>query len=209
MKTTVHALSLALFAAVAHAAAAIDCVDISGQSGRFVVSADENWVPVRDTLDIAKGSALDFTTFAGERVPAGACGRVVAKGDRFEFENRPGVAQRFYGPNLCYSALYLPDEESTALADLFIDSVAAEDERISGFSTRLNLAFSAKISSMESRVEMLADRILHADPRNVLKRGYTLVTDASGVVLKSASSLKSGERLKILFSDGSVDAVIE
>ena len=119
MKTTVHTLSLALFAVVAHAAAAIDGVDISGQSGRFVVSADENWVPVRDTLDIAKGSALDFTTFAGERVPAGTYGRVVAKGDRFEFENRPGVAQRFYGPNLCYSALYLPDEESTALADLF------------------------------------------------------------------------------------------
>jgi len=83
------------------------------------VTAGEGWVPMHDSLEIAKGSALDFTSFAGERVPAGTYGRVVAKGDRFEFEQKPGVAQRFYGPNLCYTALYLPDAESTALADLF------------------------------------------------------------------------------------------
>ena len=92
----------------------------------------------------------------------------------------------------------------TALADLFIDCVAAEDERISNFSNRLRLAIAGKISSMESALEVLGQRIKAADPRNLLTRGYSLVTDEKGVVLKSAAKLKPGQRLGIMFADGSV-----
>lgn len=97
----------------------------------------------------------------------------------------------------------------TAMADLFIDSYAAEDERISDFSTRLRLAFASKISRLEAAVEMIASRIKAADPRSILARGYTLVTDANGVVVKSAGDICAGDRLKIMFEDGSVDAIAE
>ncbi|MBQ9311345.1 MAG: exodeoxyribonuclease VII large subunit [Bacteroidales bacterium] len=96
----------------------------------------------------------------------------------------------------------------TALADEFIDAFAAEDERISSFSNRLRLALSGKISAMENAVSLLQQRIRAADPRNILTRGYSLVTDEGGVVLKSASGLKAGRRLRILFADGSVDAEV-
>ena len=92
----------------------------------------------------------------------------------------------------------------TALADLFIDSVAAEDERISSYSNRLRLAISNKISAMEAAVTMLEQRIKGADPRNVLTRGYALVADDAGVVLASAASVRPGQRLQILFADGSI-----
>ena len=97
----------------------------------------------------------------------------------------------------------------TALADLFIDAFAAEDERISGFSTRLRLAFRSKISDLESRLDLLAQRIRGADPRTVLSRGYTLVTDPRGVVLKKAASLKKGDRLRVLFEDGRLDCTVD
>ncbi len=97
----------------------------------------------------------------------------------------------------------------TALADLFIDAFAAEDERISGFSTRLRLAFRGKIADLESRLDLLAQRIRGADPRTVLSRGYTLVTDPRGVVLKKAASLKKGDRLRILFEDGRLDCTVD
>lgn len=93
----------------------------------------------------------------------------------------------------------------TALADYFVDAYEAEDERLSSYVTRLLLAFSAKLSAMESRVEMLSVRIKGADPRNILSKGYSLVTDASGVVLKSASSVNAGDKLGILFKDGKID----
>lgn len=90
----------------------------------------------------------------------------------------------------------------TALADVFIDAFAAEDERITSYSSRLRLAFQARLSGMESAVELLRARIDAADPRKVLGRGYTLVTDGKGVVCKSSSGIREGDVLRIFFSDG-------
>ena len=97
----------------------------------------------------------------------------------------------------------------TALADLFIEAVASEDERITSFGNRLRMAFTSKIALMESVLAVLYSRIHSADPRNILSRGYSLVTDTSGVVLKSASGLKPGDCIRVMFEDGAVDAVVQ
>lgn len=106
---------------------------------------------------------------------------------------------------VAYEAVKTP----TALADRFIDAFAAEDERISGYGTRLRTAFLAKIAAMEQRLEALGDRIRRADPRGVLSRGYTLVTDAKGIVIKSAAALPPGTKFRVLFVDGTVTAAAE
>ena len=92
----------------------------------------------------------------------------------------------------------------TALADVFIDAFAAEDERITSYSTRLRLAFQTKLSAMSSALDVLQSRIHSADPRKILQRGYSLITDSRGVVLKSASGVKQNDNLKIYFSDGQI-----
>ena len=106
---------------------------------------------------------------------------------------------------VAYEAVKTP----TALADRFIDALAAEDERISAFGNRLRMAFAAKLAEMEQRVLALGDRIRAADPRGVLARGYTLVTDAQGVVVKSARQLQEGRRFRVLFADGAVEAIVD
>lgn len=97
----------------------------------------------------------------------------------------------------------------TALADVFIDALAAEDERISSYGTRLRLAFSSRLAAMDSALDILASRIRSADPRNVLARGYTLVADASGHVLKSAATVKPGDVIRVLFADGTLEAEVK
>jgi len=97
----------------------------------------------------------------------------------------------------------------TALADEFIACFASEDERISAYSRRLSLAFSSKISVMESRLEVLGSRIKAADPRNILSRGYSLVTDAKGVVVKSIKGISSGDSLGVLFEDGKLEVIVK
>ena len=114
----------------------------------------------------------------------------------------------------------------TALADMLIDAVAAEDERISGFVSRLRMAFAGKISGMEASCERLlhrvslafaakisladaslaalATRIASADPRAILSRGYALVSDASGMVVKSAGAVNVGDELQLRYSDGTL-----
>lgn len=96
----------------------------------------------------------------------------------------------------------------TALADLFIDEIAAEDELISSFGTRLKMAFGARISRMESELEMLASRIMNADPRNVLARGFSLAADAGGVVLKSATGVEVGDFITVCFHDGALECKV-
>ena len=118
----------------------------------------------------------------------------------------------------------------TALADLFIDAVAREDERIQDLSHRLrmgllacvsaseaaldkslriiSLAMSGKISGGEQKLSELQSRILTFNPRKLLESGYTLVTDPSGKLLRSSKGLKSGDLLDLRFPDGTVNCTV-
>ena len=80
-----------------------------------VIAAGPDWIPVAVDPDVEPGSALDFTDVVPHDVPAGAHGRVVARGPHFEFKGLPGVAQRFYGVNLCFDANF-PDHDAARRA---------------------------------------------------------------------------------------------
>ena len=74
-----------------------------------VIRPEDGWTPVDGVRDIEAGSALDFSSLVD--APAGRHGRVKAAGENFEFENRPGIPQRFRGVNLTSTACFLPDED--------------------------------------------------------------------------------------------------
>ena len=93
----------------------------------------------------------------------------------------------------------------TALADTFIEIYADEDQYISSFAGRLTTAFPNKISLMGSRVDVLESRISGADPRRILSRGYALVVDDGGVVMKNAAGHSAGDNVKVMFADGTLD----
>ncbi|MCR5753099.1 MAG: exodeoxyribonuclease VII large subunit [Kiritimatiellae bacterium] len=59
----------------------------------------------------------------------------------------------------------------------------------------------AHFSQIKSKLELLS-------PYSVLKRGYSLTTDASGAVVKSSESLKSGDVLMTRFAKGDVTSVV-
>jgi hypothetical protein len=84
--------------------------------GPVTLTAGKDWVPLRQSPDIIPGSALDFSKLGLHDAPAGKHGRVLAKGSHFEFENKPGVPQRFYGVNLCFAANFLEHEDAKKLA---------------------------------------------------------------------------------------------
>ena len=93
----------------------------------------------------------------------------------------------------------------TALADTFIEIYADEDQYISSFAGRLKTAFLNKISLLGSRVDVLESRIAGADPRRILSRGYALVVDDGGVVMKNAAGHSAGDNVKVMFADGTLD----
>ena len=119
----------------------------------------------------------------------------------------------------------------TALADFILDIYQSEDERISSYETRVRLAvsnrfyreealleslvsrvkgaFVMKIAAMESALQLLQMRIESADPRRILERGYVLATDSKGLVLKGVSGRSVGDKVTVMFSDGTLECVVE
>ena len=74
----------------------------------YVISEGDGWTALDYRKDIEAGSALDFSNQGLLDAPAGKHGWLRNVDGHFEFENLPGVRQRFYGVNLCFSANY-PD----------------------------------------------------------------------------------------------------
>lgn len=96
----------------------------------------------------------------------------------------------------------------TALADEFLDIYAEEDYSLASYGSRLKMAFLNKIAAMSSRIDLFESRILNADPRRILSRGYVLALDGDNVVMKSSLGSKSGDRMSIMFADGTLDCSV-
>lgn len=88
------------------------------KDGPVSIQAGPDWVPLEASLEIEPGSALDFSQLVPRWSPAGAQGRVVInEAGRFAFAQNPRAAVRFYGVNLCFSALYLDHDGAERLAE--------------------------------------------------------------------------------------------
>ena len=78
------------------------------ESGPVVLEAGPAWIPVAVPVPgedwVEPGSAFDFSATMPHHEPAGAFGRVIAVGDHFELEGRPGEEIRFCGVNAVHGA---------------------------------------------------------------------------------------------------------
>ena len=119
----------------------------------------------------------------------------------------------------------------TALADYIISIYEDEDASLDSLRNRMRLALSNKIYAAETSLEMLRSRVwgglnlkiaalesalnlLQArisagDPRKILERGFALVVDESGVVVKGATGRRPGDKVSVMFEDGRIDCRVE
>lgn len=119
----------------------------------------------------------------------------------------------------------------TALADFILEIYEEEDARLSAYQTRIRLAatgrisqaeallemlktrvktaFSMKISAMEHALKVLETRISAADPRKMIDRGYVLALDEDGVVLKNTGGKVPGDKVSVMFADGTLECTID
>ncbi len=67
----------------------------------------------------------------------------------------------------------------------------------------------ASLREAGAHLSGLGARLDSASPLAILQRGYVLVTDPAGHPVTTAASVKAGNRLRLLFGDGQVDAVAQ
>ena len=54
-----------------------------------------------------------------------------------------------------------------------------------------------------------AARLANLSPLSLLAKGYSICTDLTGTVIRSAASLKAGCAVRIILNDGSAEAVVK
>lgn len=86
---------------------------------KIVIEEGKDWIKIENKKDIVGGSALDFSGMKLLDGPAGKYGWLKAVGGNFEFEGLPGVSQRFYGVNLCFSANFPEHDVAEKLIERF------------------------------------------------------------------------------------------
>ena len=82
-------------------------------------------------------------------------------------------------------------------------------ERINSLGVNLNRGVEEKLKSNQNLLEKLYKNIQILNPLSILDRGYSIMTNESGIALKSAQETSEGEKLKARLSSGSLDVIVK
>jgi len=87
-----------------------------------------------------------------------------------------------------------------------IELLASRTAQLAG---RLPTATRQRLGERNARVDALLRSLMHLDPRAVLERGYSLVRDGGGRLVRRGSEVTAGDLLDITFSQGGAQARVE
>jgi len=73
---------------------------------------------------------------------------------------------------------------------------------------RLSRATAQFLAARGRHLDALADHLLHLNPEAVLTRGYSIVRNHEGTVVRDATALKTGEELRLQFAIGAARAKV-
>lgn len=90
-------------------------------------------------------------------------------------------------------------------ARLRLPDLRAERAALDGVDGRLQAWLDRSLQQRDDRLEQLALRLSLASPQQVLSRGYAIVRDEEGAVIRSAGQTEPGQPLQVMLSDGQID----
>ncbi len=84
----------------------------------------------------------------------------------------------------------------------------AAEERLTAQHRALLQTARMRLQENSARLDALEAHLRAADPQNALERGFALVSDAHGALIRSAASLHQGDALHLRFGSGSAEATV-
>ena len=101
-----------------------------------------------------------------------------------------------------------------ALADLKHRLLLARPEtstlasRLEALKTRLPAAHRQTLDGKSGDIARLAASLAHLNPNAVLERGYSIVTNTAGEILRNADTLEPNDRIAVCFGSGRANATV-
>ena len=115
------------------------------------------------------------------------------------------------------NAVYLVDRRAEAYAGIMnsitfrqpLSFAAEESKRLKALVSRLKISAAANIKGFDTELLRTASTLEAMSPLKVLSRGYSYTENEKGEAVLSAKNVNAGDRLKITFYDGNVNAVVK
>ena len=85
---------------------------------------------------------------------------------------------------------------------------ARSARRLDALAPRLHGEWQKVLLNKSGALARLAASLAHLNPKAVLARGYSIVTDASGTILRDSRSLEPNNRIAVSFHSGRVEATV-
>lgn len=82
-------------------------------------------------------------------------------------------------------------------------------ERINSIRNNLHIIIQNKLNVFNHQYEIIINKLNLLNPLNVLSKGYSLVTDSNGKIIKEAKDLKKDDLISIKMYEGSVKAIVK
>jgi len=138
--------------------------------------------------------------------------RLVHPGRRLEAQNAL-VAQ--LSVRLAQAVARLLDRRRWAVRELVergrrhLPPLEALAVRAAGLGARVAAASERQLAARAAGIDALTRSLTHLDPRAVLERGYSIVRDEAGRIVRRSREVASGDRLDITFAEGGASARVE
>ncbi len=162
------------------------------------------------------GHEIDFTLadFAADErapTPTGAAALVTAGMDVLSEENRQ------LNSRLCNAAQSLVQYQRDQLESLQIDlgrssplrRVLNNRQQLDGLTERSQRTTAQQMRLLHAHWQGTAQRLQALNPLAVLQRGFAVVSDSDGKLIRSVAQAQAGQRLRIQVSDGAFHARTE
>ena len=101
------------------------------------------------------------------------------------------------------------DHLSDSLAAALSIAATRASQRIDRAAVRLEPTMRFAYSKAEARLDKASEKLSLLSPYGVLDRGYALVTDSSGAVVRDAAQVKTGDEVKVRLARGGIAAEVK
>ena len=102
------------------------------------------------------------------------------------------------------SYVYEVERRESRVKNAVESKITRHENAMEAMLRRVEGAMSLKALRAESALDRIELRISQANPANLLSKGYVLVTNGKGILVKSASEVKNGENMSLRFKDGTI-----
>ncbi len=101
------------------------------------------------------------------------------------------------------------EQNSVLLKNLFEKRIQKEHNKIESAKNRISYSVSAALQKEKYSLDLLKASVCNSDPKQILKKGYSLTTDLQGKVITNSLDLKNNDAIQTVFHDGIVKSVVK